>query len=326
MSGGLDSALAARLMLDQGIEVVGLHLESPFGCILPVDQVAAGLGIRLIKVKKGEAYLDLVKNPKFGYGKNMNPCLDCRIYMFQLAETVLDEEQADFVVTGEVMGQRPMSQMKSSMELIDSRTTLKGRLLRPLSAQVMEATIPELEGWVDREKLLSISGRGRKDQLRLAEALGVEDYSAPGGGCLLTEAAFSNRLRDFFGHEEKMDAETRLAQSKMLRLGRHFRVRDDLKIIIGRNESENVELAQLWRKAGAAFMHPESFKGPDAVAIGRTTFEDRELIGQIIIRYGKTDAESDQRLRWDSPAELLEALDVSVRGSIADDLLDQWRL
>ncbi|MBI1860582.1 MAG: hypothetical protein HYR96_06670 [Deltaproteobacteria bacterium] len=323
LSGGLDSALAAKLMIDQGIEVIGLHLVSPFGCKLPVDDVARHLGIRLIKKEKGEAYLELVKHPQYGYGKNMNPCIDCRIYMFQLAEVVMKEEGADFVVTGEVIGQRPMSQMRHSMELIDSRTALKGLLLRPLSAKTMDPTVPETKGWVDREKLMQISGRGRKDQLELAGVIGVTGYAAPGGGCLLTETEFSNRLRDFFGHEDGLDSARRLAQSQLLHLGRHFRLNEKLKFIIGRNAQENEALALLWEKSGASYMHPETFRGPDAVAVGPIDSQTRSLIARVLMRYSKVDPSQEQEFTF-CQGPLAERMRVS--GSVNDSELQTWRL
>ena len=323
MSGGLDSALAAKMMIDQGLEVVGLHLVSPFGCKLPVDAGAKHLGIRLVKKDKGEAYLDLVKNPQYGYGKNMNPCLDCRIYMFQLAEVVMKEEGADFVVTGEVVGQRPMSQMRHSMELIDSRTTLKGLLLRPLSAQSLEPTEPEIKGWVDRQKLMGISGRGRRDQIDLAEKIGVSEFAAPGGGCLLTEADFSRRLRDFFGHEKDVAPEMRLAQSQLLHLGRHFRLSEDLKFIVGRNENENRELAVLWEKSGGSYLHPESFTGPDAVVVGPLSHGERMTVARVMMRYSKADSSREQEFTFQTTlgSERLRAC-----GGVNDSELEAWRL
>ena len=234
LSGGLDSALAARVIKDQGIEVIGLHLVSPFGCKNEVQKTADSLGINIVFKEKGEAYLDLVKSPQYGYGKNMNPCVDCRIYMFELAEQVMQEQGAHFIITGEVVGQRPMSQQKQAMQLIDKKSDSENRVLRPLSAHLFPPSLAEINGWVDREKLFGISGRSRTEQLEMAKNLGLENYAAPGGGCLLTESAFSNRLRDFFKHESvDISTEKRLVDSQLILLGRNFKVSDNCNIIIG---------------------------------------------------------------------------------------------
>lgn len=320
MSGGLDSALAAKVVKAQGVEVVGLHLVSPFGCHLDVDKVATTLGIRLIKKEKGEAYLDLVQNPQFGYGKNMNPCIDCRIYMFKLASRVMQDEKADFVVTGEVLGQRPMSQMRNSMNLIDSRSGLGGRCLRPLSAKHLEPTVPELEGWVDRSKLFAMAGRGRKDQFGLAEKIGVTQYAAPGGGCLLTESAFSKRLSDFYTYD-RTAGEIRLARAQLLRLGRHFRWSKLLKVVVGRDQSENSEISTLWRKADAHYFHPKTFNGPDAVAMGEIGDDDIIRIGGIIARYAGLQSRGE--ISWEQ-GERTQVFD--VRTPIADTDLALYRL
>lgn len=286
LSGGLDSALAAKMVKDQGIEVVGLHLLSPFGCLEEVEKVAEELGVRLLLKEKGEAFLNLVENPKYGYGSAINPCIDCRIFMFELAKKVMEEEKADFIVTGEVLGQRPMSQQRGSMKKIDKESPIEGLVLRPLSAHKFEPTIPEQNGWVDREKLLGIWGRGRKDQLALAKEWGLTKFKSPGGGCLLTEQAFAKRLHDFFEHKTYTTSEERMAQSQMLRYGRHFRVADGVKAIVGRNESENHQLEKLWPAAGGTLLRPENFDGPSAIVFGDAQTH-RQTIGAILARYGK---------------------------------------
>jgi tRNA-uridine 2-sulfurtransferase len=289
MSGGLDSTLAAKVVADQGVEVIGLHLVSPFGCRSAVQKNADIIGVPVLFKEKGEAYLDLVKNPRYGYGANMNPCIDCRIFMFQLADIVRQDENADFIVTGEVLGQRPMSQVRRSMELIDSQSPVEGLVVRPLSAHLMEKTIPEEKGWVRREKMYRIFGRGRRAQIDLAKELGIEDYEAPAGGCLLTESNFSGRLKDFFAHETDTGPK-RMAHSALLRLGRHFRFHERLKVIVGRNESENYEIAALWADSGGTFFEPSGFSGPVTLALGEVTPEERVQIGALMVRYGKGSA------------------------------------
>lgn len=290
MSGGLDSALAARIVKDQGVEVVGLHLLSPFGCREDVEKVASGIGIPLLFREKGEAYIDLVENPRYGYGRNMNPCIDCRIFMFQLADIVRQDEAADFIITGEVLGQRPMSQQRNSMNQIDANSPLGDRLVRPLSAHHFEPSLPEREGWLDRRKLLNISGRGRKDQLALAKELGIPFYTSPAGGCLLTDANFSKRLKDFFDFKTHSTSEERIAQAEMIRLGRHFRFTDKSKTILARNNEENLALRRLWPSAKGTFVAPVNFEGPVAILFGETNEDALQLTGQLIARYGRSKA------------------------------------
>jgi len=322
MSGGLDSTLAAKVIKDQGIEVVGLHLLSPFGCRENVQKNADALGIELIFKEKGAAYLDLVANPRFGYGKNMNPCIDCRVFMFQLADVLRQEIGAEFIVTGEVLGQRPMSQQRASMEKIDRNSPLEGLIVRPLSAHSLAPSIPEQKGWIDRKALFRITGRSRKMQMDLAEKLGLSDYSAPGGGCLLTETAFSSRLKDFFQHPIHRSESERLAQSEMLRLGRHFRLNEKLKVIIGRDQKENLELHRLWPKSGGTYITPGNFDGPIAVSFGEAAQSDFETIGKILARYGKSQGLDQKQIKIHSevPNEF------SVQEPITDTYLESVRL
>ncbi|HEY3420280.1 MAG TPA: hypothetical protein VGK23_06980 [Methanomassiliicoccales archaeon] len=246
LSGGLDSSLATKLVLDQGIEVVALKFTSPFcncdsGGICHAANIARELGIELINVAKGEEYLEVVRNPKHGRGSGMNPCIDCRIFMLRKAKAIADQMGAKFLFTGEVLGQRPMSQHRKALELIDRETGLEGRLLRPLSAKLFPATEAEKQGWVDREKLLAITGRGRKTQIDLAEKNGIADYPCPAGGCLLTSKEFAAKLSDHMVHHP--DRLT-MRDIFLLKTGRHFRV-DGNKVIIGRNERENHTLKDL---------------------------------------------------------------------------------
>ncbi|HEX9756423.1 MAG TPA: hypothetical protein VGB26_01330 [Nitrospiria bacterium] len=282
MSGGLDSTLAAKLMLDQGIRVEGLFLSSAWGCDSEVRKVCDELNIPLTIVDKGEAYLDLVRNPKYGYGKNMNPCIDCRIYMFELAKKVLLEKQADFIVTGEVLGQRPMSQRREAMVKIDKESEMGGLILRPLSARHLAPTLPEEKGWVDREKLLGVMGRSRQPQLQLAGRMALKEYGSPAGGCLLTDAEFSLKLRDFFAHNPDVS----MNEAKLLRYGRHFRVSEKVKVILGRNREENEALAELADHTMTLFQ-PLGFPGPVALITGPVDSSQHELVASMVLRYSK---------------------------------------
>src|SRR5262245_18019363 len=245
ISGGLDSSLAAKIMKDLGVDVYGVYFSMPWGCCdkTKAMEVAQKIGIKFIVLQLDERYLEIVRKPKFGYGTAMNPCRDCRIHMFSRAGQYMRHIGADFVFTGEVVGHRPMSQMKDSMRIIEEHADLKGRLLRPLCAQLLEPTEIEKAGLIDRDKLLKINGRGRKDQIELAEQLDIT-YNQPAGGCLLTDKLFANRMKDTLEHGYRNFRET-----IALKWGRHFRWSQDIKIILGRDKDENENLIR--------FAHPD---------------------------------------------------------------------
>ena len=294
LSGGLDSALAARLLLDQGIEVIGLHLQSPTACRTDVAEVARDLGIRLVVRPKGEEYLRLLRHPRWGYGRNMNPCVDCRVFMIQLGRPYLEEFEARFLFTGEVVGQRPMSQTRERILLIDRESGLAGWILRPLSAQLLPETEPERRGWVDRSRLLGIFGRSRTEQLALAERYGLRHYASPGGGCLLTDPLYSRKLIDLFEHTP--ESQTTVAEVELLSLGRHFRFGDGAKIVLGRDQRENRRLADFvgperW------LVQPGDFSGPSALVYGATGEPALTRAVELIRRYSRSPAPS-AFVRW----------------------------
>ena len=286
LSGGLDSTLAAKLMLTQGVELVGLYLSAPWGCcdVSKAAYTARTLGIEFHIEKMTEDYITVIRNPKYGYGSSMNPCIDCRIFMFGKARELMQSWGATFMVTGEVLGQRPMSQMRQALAVIERDAGLQRRVLRPLSALAMEPTIPEEEGLVDRTKLYGITGRSRKPQMALALELGILDYPNPAGGCLLTDQEFGNRVRDLFEHQETIG----LDDMELLRFGRHFRVTPQTKIVVGRNEGENGTLEQ-YVTTGAALLTPDNFPGPSAMIVGAVTDEAKRLAVQLIARYAKSE-------------------------------------
>ena len=236
-SGGLDSTLATKLILSQGIEVVAINFVSPF-CTCKkgerVTEAAKQLGVPLKFVDVGDEYLKMVQKPKYGYGKNINPCIDCRIFILRKAKKIAKEIGASLIFTGEVLGERPMSQNIKAMKIIEEEAGLKGKLLRPLSARLLPETVVEKEDLVDREKLLGIHGRSRKPQIKLAKKLNIKDYPSPAGGCLLTCKEYANKLRDIFQHKKRCS----MADMSLLKVGRHFRLSKN-KIIVGRNEEEN---------------------------------------------------------------------------------------
>jgi tRNA U34 2-thiouridine synthase MnmA/TrmU len=242
LSGGLDSTLAAKLILNQGIDVIAVNFVTPFcsckkgGC--EATEAAKQLGVPLKVVNVGDEYLKMVRKPKHGYGRNMNPCIDCRIFIVKKAKKYAKEIGASFIFTGEVLDERPMSQHSKAMKIIEEESGLKGKILRPLSAKLLPETVIEKKGLADREKLLDIRGRSRKPQIKLAEKFNIKDYPSPAGGCLLTCKEYASKLRDLFKHKKRCS----MADVSLLKVGRHFRFGEN-KIIVGRNEAENNLLA-----------------------------------------------------------------------------------
>jgi tRNA U34 2-thiouridine synthase MnmA/TrmU len=255
LSGGLDSTLAVKLVQEQGIDVVGLNFTSPF-CLCGEDEggatgAAKQLGIPLRVIAVGDEYLKMLRNPKHGYGRNLNPCIDCRIFMLRKAKKYAEAIGASFLLTGEVLNERPMSQRRKALKIIEEEAGLEGQILRPLSARLLPKTVAEERGWVDRKKLLDIEGRSRKKQISLAAEFGVSNYPCPAGGCLLTCREFAAKMRDLFKHEKRVTIE----DINLLRIGRHFRSGRN-KIIVGRDETENAQLQRLKAKTDYLFEVP----------------------------------------------------------------------
>ncbi len=287
LSGGLDSTLAVKVMLDQGIEVEAFNFFMPFcssnakdSCAGgPVRRAAEQTGVKLNVVDITDDFIQMLKNPKYGYGKNLNPCIDCKILMNKKAKEYLSKVGASFVITGEVLGQRPMSQHRWALQTIEKESGLAGLILRPLSAQLLPPTIPEEKGWVDREKLLRISGRARKAQMTLAADFQINEYPSPAGGCLLTDPGFSKRLKDLMDNSC-----VTLDNIELLKLGRHFRISNKAKVVVGRDEAENKRLNNLL-KPGDVYFTPMQTTGPEALARGEVSAADLEQASRIIARY-----------------------------------------
>jgi tRNA U34 2-thiouridine synthase MnmA/TrmU len=239
-----------------------------------------GIPLKLFNVSK--EYLNVVKHPQYGYGSNMNPCIDCRIFMLKKAKDYMEESGAAFIVTGEVLGQRPMSQRKDAMRLIEKEAGLEGFILRPLSAKALSMTIPEKEGWVDREKLLKIQGRSRKPQIELAEHYNIRDYPCPAGGCLLTDPGFSKRMKDLMAY----NIDFSLNDVHLLKLGRHFRLSPRLRLVVGRNEEENKKIQTFTQKGDISFK-VSSFPGPLSLLRGEPDERDIEKAAAITVHYSK---------------------------------------
>jgi tRNA U34 2-thiouridine synthase MnmA/TrmU len=265
ISGGLDSLLAAKLIAKQGIEVVGLRFKIPF--YLNSRKTLSNLGIEIKEVDIGDEFLKLVVKPRYGYGANINPCIDCKILMLTKAKEFMEQFSASFVITGEVLGQRPMSQHRQALELIEKNSGLEGLLLRPLSGRLLPETIPEKEGWVNRNNLLDFNGRSRKSQMVLAKTFGIKEYAQPAGGCLLTDLEFAKRLKDLITHQE-LD----MNSVELLKVGRHFRISRTTKLIVGRNELENERIVNLAQGDDYLFMPAENTAGP--TALGRGIFNE----------------------------------------------------
>ncbi len=290
LSGGLDSTLATKVVLNQGIEVIGLHFAMPWGCC---DRTAAYtaaklFGIPIMVFKMGEDYLEVIQHPKYGYGRAMNPCVDCRIHMYRKAKHYMKTIGASFIVTGEVLGQRPKSQMLGSLRIIERDCGLEGLILRPLSAHVLEPTLPEREGIVDRTKLLGITGRSRHIQMTLAQEEGIRNYPTPAGGCLLTEDAFARRVKDLFEHSQTLGIE----DMELLRIGRHFRLNPFTKLIVGRNESEN-DILEYYGHSRLLF-HPVNFPGPSTLVVGGDGVETERVAASLIHRYSARDGDGEE--------------------------------
>jgi len=286
LSGGLDSTLAIKVILEQGIEVEALNFKTPFclcdrgGCSSAALKVTKEFGIKIHMVNLGLEYLSIVKKPRFGYGKHLNPCIDCRIFMHQKAKKYMEQIGASFIITGEVLGQRPMSQRLDALNIIDRESGLKGYVLRPLSAKLLPPTIPEKEGIVDRERLLDIRGRSRKEQIELASYYDIEDYPCPAGGCLLTDEGFSRKMKDLLLYKDPIT----LKDINLLKVGRHFRIDPLRKVIIGRNKAENKVLETLAGKDGVIFKI-EEIPGPSLLFLGPLEHEIPPFLGKMLLRY-----------------------------------------
>lgn len=299
ISGGLDSHLAARLMCDQGLQVETLHFTTPF--VTAPDgprRVAQQLGVRLTEQMLGAEYLSLVSQPRFGYGRAANPCLDCRILMFRRADEFRQQCGAEFVVTGEVAGQQSTGQRRRDLDAIAHHSGLLDRILRPLSAKILAATLPEREGWVDRERLYGFFGRGRRDLVQLARTLGIEPVPSPSTGCPLSEMPFARKVFDLLGHTPAAKA----WHFSLLKYGRHFRFDATGKVIVGRNEEDNLELVKLYAARGAnaaTLLVPEGFVGPVAVMVGECSDEALAFAVGLVHRFSKRPLRSGGRLRID---------------------------
>jgi len=281
LSGGLDSRLAVCVLRKQGLHVEGVVFNSPFFPIRSAKEAAAQLDIPLHIVDFTNDILELLKHPKHGFGGAMNPCIDCHARMILRAGEMMAQMGFDFVATGEVMGQRPMSQNRQSLDIVRRDSTLEGRLLRPLSALLLEPTIPEQEGIIDRTQLLGLSGRSRKPQIALAKEFGLTSWPSPAGGCMLTEKGFAHRLQEEAAHEGLDSVFT----VKLLVHGRHFRLPDGTRAVVGRDAADNASLKGMKRDADV-LLHTVSVPGPTVLLPECQSEADLQLASQLCAAYG----------------------------------------
>ncbi len=280
LSGGLDSALVVKILQSQGIKVIGINFLTAFTKPIPKD-LSHSLNITLKTIKCGSDYFDLLVNPRFGFGKNANPCIDCHIYMLRKAKGLLKKLNASFIATGDVLGQRSMSQNKRMLRIIETESGLKGKLLRPLSAKLLPETEIEKNNTVDRNLLLGISGRGRKVQVQLAEKFNLAGYGQPAGGCLLTDPRYSQRIKDLLKYNQ-----INLRNIGLLKLGRHFRINKKAKLIVGRDKIDNENILKAAKKSDFVMFSPDA-AGPVGLGTGNFKEIDLFLSSQIIAYYVK---------------------------------------
>lgn len=287
-SGGLDSALAILSVLRQGIDVTAITFLTHFGCDISDKSscskdpfsAAEKFGFQVKLCHLADKFIEIVKKPKHGHGRNMNPCIDCRILMLKEAKELMSITGADFIITGEVIGQRPMSQMRNTLAMIDKEAGLKGLVLRPLSAKLLEPASAETKGVVDRERLYAFHGRSRKPQMALAKEFGLTEYPMPAGGCLLTEPNYSYRLSELLEH----NPDPSLDELHLLRLGRHFRMTSSCKVIVGRDEKENDRIAPFAEK-GDYLLSVEDFGSPITLLTGKDAKDFINIAASICARY-----------------------------------------
>jgi tRNA-uridine 2-sulfurtransferase len=312
ISGGLDSSIALHHVKQLGFDVKAVNFYTGF-CItethrriggrpkdgsIPKNEplhAAAEAETEVEFVDVSDEYVDVVTNPKYGYGANMNPCVDCRIFMMKKAKEIMEEEGAEFVFTGEVLGQRPKSQRRDTLRIIERESGLEGRLLRPLSGKFLPPTRAEEAGLIRREDLLDLKGRGRKEQIRIADEMGLLDYPQPAGGCcFLTDESYSKRFKDLIDH--KADRRYTKDDIVLLSAGRHFRLGPSEKLIVSRTEGENALLERY--RDGRWHVEAVGFLGPAALCEGEPDETARRLASQIVARYGKGKDAPEVTVRW----------------------------
>ena len=294
LSGGLDSQLAVRMMQEQGFDVSAVAIKTPFcdfdcgrGCGFEIRERADDLNVNLKTVYLGDEYIEMLKHPKHGIGAGFNPCVDCRAMMFDAAKKYMEEIGAEFIISGEVLGQRPMSQHAPALRTIEKESDLVGKIVRPLSAGLLPETIPEKEGLIKRENLGMIKGRTRKNQLQMAKEYGIENPPNAGGGCLLTDPQFGIKAKDLFDHIETPT----INDIDLLKIGRHFRLDDETKFVVGRNKDEN-EMIKAIALPGDILLEAKDHVGPTSIIRGKNAQKHVQFASSVTLRY--SDAPKEQ--------------------------------
>jgi tRNA-specific 2-thiouridylase len=282
-SGGLDSMLAGLVLREQGIDVEWITFETPFFSAAKARRASEKTGIALTVMPIYPIYIKMLRDPPAGYGKQMNPCMDCHALMFKLAGEIMMEKKFDFLFSGEVLGQRPMSQTKSALRYVEKHSGFDGYILRPLSAKNLPETIPEKEELVNREHLLDFKGRGRKPQIALAQKYGLRDYPAPAGGCLLTDVGYTKRLKDLFAHQASCTEE----ELHLLKYGRHFRLDPKTKVIVGRTREDNENILKYHNPQTDTIIDVKDYASPIALVPQGGSKNVIYLAGSICVAYSK---------------------------------------
>lgn len=287
LSGGLDSQLAIKMMQEQGFDVSAVAIKTPFcdfdcgrGCGFEIRERADDLDVNLKTVYLGDEYIEMLKHPKHGIGAGFNPCIDCRSMMFDAAKKHMEEIGAEFIISGEVLGQRPMSQHAPALRTIENESDLVGKIVRPLSAALLPETDPEKDGLIKRENLGMIRGRTRRGQLDMAKKYGIENPPNAGGGCLLTEPHFGIKAKDLFSHTKNPT----INDIDLLKIGRHFRLDEETKFIVGRNKDEN-EMIKAIALPGDILLEAKDFVGPVSILRGSNAKQHLKFASSITLRY-----------------------------------------
>jgi len=295
LSGGLDSQLAVRMMQEQGFDVSAVAIKTPFcdfdcgrGCGFEIRERADDLNVNLKTVYLGDEYIEMLKHPKYGTGAGFNPCIDCRAMMFEAAKKHMDEIGAEFIISGEVLGQRPMSQHAPALRTIEKESGLVGKIVRPLSAGLLPETDPEREGLIKRENLGMIKGRTRKNQLEMAKKYGIENPPNAGGGCLLTDPTFGIKAKDLFEHVETPT----INDIDLLKIGRHFRLDEQTKFVVGRNKDEN-EMIKAIALPNDILLEARDHVGPVSILRGKNVLQHVKFATSVTLRY--SDAPKDKQ-------------------------------
>jgi tRNA U34 2-thiouridine synthase MnmA/TrmU len=321
ISGGLDSILSAKLIKDQGIEVIGVCFRSYFFNEENAKRMTAQIGIKLEVIDFSKEHFEMVKNPKHGWGKNINPCIDCHSMMMRYSGELLERYNADFIITGEVLNQRPMSQNRSALDVVKKQSGFSEKILRPLCAKNLKETQMEIDGLVDREKLMDISGRSRKTQMELAEKWGIKDYPSPAGGCKLTEPGYAVRLKEVLDRKKEVTEK----DIQLLKVGRHFISGNNIKIIVSRTAEEGKQIKELLNEKDILFLVSKFSGAMVIIPEGSNPIDDDlTLACRLAVRYSKGRDEEAVQVKYGQFGTMFDKY--KEVGSITQEELDRYNI